>query len=335
MISMLVKSYAAMQPKEKLQLFSYEAKPLQADEVEITITHSGVCHSDLHLIDNDWGISRYPLVAGHEIVGVISAMGSDVKHVSINQRVGIGWRNGSCMHCEFCDSGHENLCLEEKAICLDHHGGFAEKVIANSHFVFPLPEKLSSAHAAPLLCAGITVYSPLMRYVKSGMKVGVIGLGGLGHLAVQFAHKMGADVTVFSTSKNKEIEAFALGAKRFVLTSEDHLEAMQNSLDFILSTVFINLDYQAYLDILRPRGVLCLVGVPQEKIQLPGISLIMGEKTLCGSNIGGSRDMNAMLAFCAKHDVKTQVEIFPMQEINSAIEKVKSNQVRYRAVLQA
>lgn len=332
---MPIKSYAAMNPKEKLQLFSYEPKPLSPHEIEVTITHSGVCHTDLNLIDNDWGISQYPLVPGHEIIGRVSAVGSAVKHLAINQRVGVGWRNGSCWHCKFCADGEENLCLEEKIICVDHFGGFAEKVIADSRFAFPIPDQLSSAHAAPLLCAGITVYAPLARYIKPGMKVGIIGIGGLGHLALQFAHKMGAEVTAFSTSKNKEAEARAFGAKHFILsTDKNNLQKMANSLDFILSTVYVDLNIADYLNLLAPKGIFCFVGVQQEDIKFPGIALMLGNKTICSSTIGGSREMHAMLEFCAKQNIQPQIEIFPMRDINIALDKVRNNNVRYRAVLE-
>lgn len=333
---MKISAYAALGEKQPLQKFEYEAPPLGPMDVEVRITHCGICHSDIHLIDNDWQMSTYPLVPGHEIIGVVTEIGSEVKHLEKGQRVGIGWQRSSCLICDHCLRGEENLCPESEDTCLGHYGGFAEYIRTDSRFVFKIPETMDSAQAAPLLCGGITVYSPLKRYgVTPNMKVGVIGIGGLGHLALQFARAFGCEVTAFSTSPEKEVEARALGAHHFIVTSNRKaLEQAKNSLDFIVSTVYASIDWQGFVEVLRPNGKICVVGASAEPISLPPVFLLMGQKTIGGSVIGGRAMIREMLEFAARHNIVAQAEIFPMSRVNDAIEKVRQGKARYRVVLQ-
>lgn len=332
---MTVKCYAARAARQQLEPFQYEPETLAPWDVELKITHCGICHSDLHLIDDDWDMSEYPLVPGHEIVGVVNAVGTNVKHLSHGQRIGVGWQKATCLNCEFCFRGEENLCPEGQATCMGHYGGFAESIRVDSRFAFPIPEKLASENAAPLLCGGVTVYSPLRRYgVRAHMKVGVVGIGGLGHLAVQFANAFGCEVTAFSSTPEKEAEARNLGAHRFILSSDAKaMDDAANSLDFILSTVFVNLNWETYLNILRPNGKLCVVGASATPMTIPAFPLLVGQKTICGSVIGGRALIQEMLEFSARHGIEARTEVLPLSEVNAAIEKLRNGQARYRLVL--
>jgi uncharacterized zinc-type alcohol dehydrogenase-like protein len=315
--------------------YKYDPGELKAHEVEIKISHCGVCHSDVHLIDNDWGISKYPFIPGHEIVGTVVALGSDVKDLAMGERVGVGWQADSCGICEWCRQGEEHLCAKSQPTCVGRNGGFADRVRVNSRFAIPLPTALESENAAPLMCAGITVYAPLRNYgVRPSSRVGVIGIGGLGHLGVQFAKAFGAEVTAFSTSKDKEAEAKTLGAHNFVNTRDTGaLKKVAGSFDFLLSTVSADQDWQAYVNALRPKGILCLVGAAPSPIQVQGSSLITHQKAISGSNTGSPHDLAEMLDVAARHGVKAMTERFAMAKANDAVTKVKKNQVRYRAVL--
>jgi uncharacterized zinc-type alcohol dehydrogenase-like protein len=315
--------------------FRYEPGELGLQDVEIGISHCGICHSDLHLISNDWGISQYPFIPGHEIIGSITAVGSAVRSLKAGQRVGLGWQSNSCGECEWCTRGMENLCLSAEATCVHRHGGYATRVRANSRFVIPIPDALASEQAAPLLCGGITVYNPLRSHgVNPFSRVGVIGIGGLGHMAIQFARVFGAEVTAFSTSAAKESEARALGAHRFVSTRETRaIKEVFGSLDFIISTVNVDQDWGIYIQSLRPTGTLCFVGVPPSPISLQAFPLISGIRSVSGNPSGSPYRIREMLDVAARHGVKAQTESFPMAKANEAIEKVKKNKVRYRAVL--
>jgi uncharacterized zinc-type alcohol dehydrogenase-like protein len=319
----------------QLLAYKYDPGALRADEVEIKISHCGVCYSDVHLIDNDWGISKYPFIPGHEIVGTVVAVGSAVKDRAMGERVGVGWQADSCGICEWCRQGDENLCAKSQPTCVGRNGGFADKIRVNSRFAIPIPPALESEHAAPLMCAGITVYSPLRNYgVCPSSRVGVIGIGGLGHLGIQFAKAFGAEVTAFSTSKDKEAEAKKLGAHNFVNTRDTGaLKKVAGSFDLLLSTVNADQDWQAYVTALRPKGTLCLVAASPSPIQIQGASLIGGQKAISASNIGSPRGLSEMLDVAARHGVKAVTEKFAMAKANDAVAKVKKSQVRYRAVL--
>jgi alcohol/geraniol dehydrogenase (NADP+) len=318
-----------------LLAYKYDPGELKAHEVEIKISHCGVCHSDVHLIDNDWGISKYPFIPGHEIVGTVVAVGSDVIDRTMGERVGVGWQADSCGICEWCRQGEENLCAKAQPTCVGRNGGFADRVRVNSRFAVPVPTALESENAAPLMCAGITVYSPLRNYdVRPSSRVGVIGIGGLGHLGIQFAKAFGAEVTAFSTSKDKEAEAKSLGAHNFVNTRDTGaLKKVAGSFDLLLSTVSADQDWQAYVNALRPKGMLCLVGASPAPVQVQGASLISHQKAVSGSNTGSPHDLAEMLDVAARHGVKAITERFAMAKANDAVTKVKKNQVRYRAVL--
>ena len=319
----------------QLLAYKYDPGALRTDEVEIKISHCGVCYSDVHLIDNDWGMSKYPFIPGHEIVGTVVGVGSGVKDRVMGERVGVGWQADSCGICEWCRQGEEHLCAKSQPTCVGRNGGFADKVRVNSRFAVPVPAALESENVAPLMCAGITVYSPLRNHgVRPSSRVGVIGIGGLGHLGIQFAKAFGAEVTAFSTSKDKEAEARKLGAHHFVNTRDTGaLKKIGGSFDLLLSTVNADQDWQAYVTALRPKGTLCVVAASPSPIQVQGFSLIGAEKAIAGSNTGSPRDLSEMLDVAARHGVKAVTEKFAMAKANDAVAKVKKNQVRYRAVL--
>lgn len=315
--------------------YKFDPGELQGNEVEIKISHCGVCHSDISLIDNDWGISKYPFIPGHEVVGVVTAIGTAVRDRKIGERVGVGWQADSCGLCEWCRQGEEHLCPQSQPTCVGRNGGYADKIRVNSLFAIPVPEVLESENVAPLLCAGITVYSPLRNHrVQPSSRVGIIGIGGLGHLGIQFARAFGAEVTAFSSSKDKEDEALRLGAHNFVNTRDTGaLKKVAGSFDFMLSTVSADQDWQGYIQTLRPKGQLCVVGVPSSPIQIQASSLIGQQKSVSGSPSGSPRDLHEMLDVAARHGIKAITERFAMAKANDAIAKVKKNQVRYRAVL--
>jgi uncharacterized zinc-type alcohol dehydrogenase-like protein len=330
-----IQGLAAHAAGAELLPFKYDPGELGLREVEIGITHCGVCHSDLHLISNDWGMSQYPFIPGHEIIGTVTAVGSEVKSLALGQRVGLGWQSNSCGHCEWCIQGMENLCAQAEATCVHRHGGYADRVRANERFVIPVPDAIESENAAPLLCAGITVYSPLRAHgISPASRVGVVGIGGLGHLAIQFARVFGADVTAFSTSEAKEEEARELGAHHFVNTRETKsLREAAGTMDFVLNTANADMDWNTFVQVLRPNGTLCFVGVPPAPVAVQAFALISGIRSITGSPIGSPARLREMLDVAARHGVKAKTERFAMAKANEAIEKVKKNKVRYRAVL--
>lgn len=315
--------------------YKYDPGELQANEVEIKISHCGVCHSDIHLIDNDWGFSKYPFIPGHEIVGTVVAVGSGVPDRKVGDRVGVGWQADSCGVCEWCRQGDEHLCAKSQPTCVGRNGGYADRIRVNARFAVLVPAVLESENVAPLLCAGITVYSPLRNHgIRPSSRVGVIGIGGLGHLGIQFAKAFGAEVTAFSTSKDKEAEARELGAHHFLNTQDTGaLKKVAGSFDFLLSTVSADQDWQGYVNALRPKGMLCVVGVPPSPIQIQAFSLLGAQRAISGSPTGSPRDLYEMLDVAARHGVKAITERFAMNKANDAVAKVKKNQVRYRAVL--
>jgi uncharacterized zinc-type alcohol dehydrogenase-like protein len=315
--------------------YKYDPGALRPNEVEIKISHCGVSFSDVALIDNDWGTSKYPFIPGHEIVGTVVAVGSAVKDRVMGERVGVGWQADSCGICEWCRQGDEHLCAKAQPTCVGRNGGFADKIRLNSRFVIPVPAVLESENVAPLMGGGVTVYSPLRNHgVRPSSRVGVIGIGGLGHLGLQFAKAFGAEVTAFSTSKEKEAEARSLGAHNFVNTRDTGaLKKVAGSFDLLLSTVSADQDWQAYVNALRPKGTLCIVGASPSPMQIQGPSLSLSQRAVAGSTIGSPRDLFEMLDVAARHGVKAITERFAMAKANDAVAKVKKNQVRYRAVL--
>jgi alcohol/geraniol dehydrogenase (NADP+) len=330
-----IRGYATHAAGAELLTYRYEVGELGAEEVEVRISHCGICHSDLHLIDNDWQVSKYPFVPGHEIVGTVSATGRAVQHLKQGDRVGVGWQAGSCGVCDWCRRGKENLCPEAQPTCVQRNGGFAEAIRIPGRFVIPIPEALESENAAPLLCAGTTVYTPMRTYgVSPASRVGVVGIGGLGHLALQFARVFGAEVTAFSTSPAKEEEARTMGAHHFCNSRESKgMKSLAGSLDLIVSTVNAEQDWAALLTTLRPEGVLCLLGAPPRPPQIPAALLIMAAKTVSGSNTGSPLLIAEMFDVAARHGIRTRTERFPMSRVNEAVSKVRKGAVRYRAVV--
>ncbi len=330
------KAYAALQAKEKFQLWEYKPAPLKDGEIEIRITHNGLCHTDIHMRDNDWGVSKFPLVAGHEVVGIVTDMAKDVMTFKQGDRVGVGWIRNSCRVCYHCLQGEENICKKGyTGLIVGNHGGFADRIRISADFTYKIPDSLDSASAAPLLCAGITVYTPLRTYIKyPGMKVAIVGIGGLGHLAIKFARAMGAEVIVLSSSIDKEAEAKSFGAHHFYKwgTAEE-MKNLIGSIDLLISTSSAELDWDLGFSLLANNGVLCFLGIPVSSINVPLIPLIFGQKSVVGSVVGGRRFMQEMLNFAAINQIKPKIEIMPLNQINEAIDKVLANQARYRIVL--
>ena len=315
--------------------YKYDAGELQADEVEVQISHCGVCASDIHLIDNDWGNSKYPFIPGHEIVGKVTALGASVPNHAVGSRVGIGWQSDSCGICEWCRQGEEQLCAQAQPTCVGRNGGYADAIRVNWRFAVPIPSSLESENVAPMLCGGITVYSPLRNLgVRPSSRVGIIGIGGLGHMALQFARAFGAEVTAFSTSKDKEAEAKSLGAHHFVQTrNASAIKKLAGCFDLLLSTVNADQDWPTYINALRPKGTFCFVGVPPSPIALPVFPLVGGRRSIAGSPTGSPQDLAEMLEVAARHKIEAVTERFAMKDANAAVDKVKKNKVRYRAVL--
>lgn len=332
-----IRAWAALAPGQKLERHEYEPGPLGDDEVEIAVEHCGVCHSDLSMIDNDWKFTTYPIVPGHEIVGRIVAMGSRAMGLEIGQRVGVGWSNSSCLHCDSCLGGEHHQCAGTKATISNHPGGFAERVRAQWPWAVPLPEGLSAKVAGPLFCGGITVFTPFIEYAVSPMsRVGVVGIGGLGHLAVKFARAWGCEVTAFTSSPAKSEEVRMLGAHRVVSSTDpESIGALARTLDMVIVTVNVPLDWSAIISTLAPHGRLHFVGAVLEPVPVQVFSLLDGQKCVSGSAIGSPTNMAKMLEFCVRHKIEPQVEHFPMSRVNEALEHLRSNKARYRVVLDA
>jgi alcohol/geraniol dehydrogenase (NADP+) len=331
----MIRAYAAHEPGGDLKPFEYDPGLIGDEDVEIQVEYCGLCHSDLSMLENDWGMTQYPFVPGHEVVGAIAAVGSRVTQLKVGQRVGLGWYSRSCMHCEWCMSGSHNLCRTAEGTIVARHGGFADKVRAHQSWVLPLPDKLNPATAGPLFCGGITVFNPIVQLnIKPTDRVGVIGIGGLGHIALRFLHAWGCDVTAFSNSPDKEAEAKELGANHFVNSRDaDALKAVTNSFDFILSTVNVELDWNAYIAALRPKGRLHLVGVVLNPLSSQVFPLIEGQKSISGSPLGSPTTVEKMLDFASRHHIEPVVEMFAFDRVNDAIEKLRSGKPRYRLVL--
>lgn len=337
MIMSTVRAYAAHAPNQPLEPYQYEAGELQAHEVEVKVEYCGICHSDLSVIDNEWGSTIYPVVGGHEIIGKITALGSQARGLSIGQTVGIGWTADSCQHCNPCINGKQNLCANSTATIIKHHGGFAETVRASWQWVIPVPAALDPAKTGPMLCGGITVFAPLLQHNTLPIhKVGVVGIGGLGHMAIKLFKAWGCEVTAFSSNPDKVEEIKAMGAHH-VISSRDkkELASIRGTLDLIVSTVNVSLEWNSYLSALAPEGKLHVVGAVLEPIPVPAFSLIGGAKSVSGSPTGSPWALRTMLDFAARHGIAPQVEEYPMSQINEAIAHLKSGKARYRVVLKA
>jgi uncharacterized zinc-type alcohol dehydrogenase-like protein len=330
-----VQAYAVFQQGGPLQPFSFELAEIGCDEVDVDILYCGICHSDLSMLDNDWHMTQYPFVPGHEIVGRVAAVGSHVPELAVGQTVGVGWYSRSCLHCPQCLGGDQNLCLTAEGVMLGRHGGYATRVRAQWPWVTPLPAVLDPAAAGPMFCGGITVFNPIVQNnVRPIDRVGVVGIGGLGHLALQFLHAWGCEVTAFSTTPDKEAEARGLGADHFVPTRDaERLQALANSFDLILDTVNVALDWDLYIAMLKPRGRLHIVGAaPQVTASI--FPMLGGQKSISGSPLGSPVTIARMLDFAARHKVAPLTETYPLSRVNEALDRLRSGQARYRVVLQ-
>lgn len=332
-----IRAYAAKQQGGVLAPFEYDPGPLHAEDVEIRVEHCGICHSDLSMLDNEWKRSSYPLVPGHEVVGTIIAAGEQVKGLQLGQRVGLGWFATSCMHCGQCMSGDHHLCSTSKPTIVGRHGGFAERVRCHWGWAVPLPAGLDHAKAGPLLCGGITVFTPIAEFgVKPTHRVGVVGIGGLGHLAIKFLNKWGCEVTAFTSSEAKRVEAMQLGAHTVVASNDKAaLKKIAGRLDFIIVTVNVALDWAAYLSTLAPHGQLHFVGAVPDPLNVTPGALIGKQKSISGSPVGSPTRTATMLEFCARHGIAPAIEEFPMSRVNEAMEHLRAGKARYRIVLRS
>ncbi len=338
-------AYAAQSATTPLKPFDFERRKPGPTDVQMEILFCGVCHSDLHIARNEWKGTTYPVVPGHEIVGKVTAVGSAVKGFRIGDRVGVGCMVDSCRKCASCETGLEQYCENEIIFtynCPDRHsggmtyGGYSNQIVVDEKFVLRVPEKLDLAAAAPLLCAGITTFSPLRTWkVGKGQKVGIVGLGGLGHMGVKLAHAMGAHVVLFTTSPGKTDDARRLGADEVVISKiPDDMKRHENSFDFILNTVAATHNLDDYLTLLKLDGTMCLVGVPENPHPAPAVvNLIFKRRRLAGSLIGGIKETQEMLDFCAEHNIVSDIELIPIQKINEAYERMLKSDVKYRFVI--
>lgn len=338
------KAFAARSAGAPLGPFTFERRDPGPLDVVIDISHCGVCHTDIHFVNNDLGMSLYPMVPGHEIVGKVSAVGRSVKKFKPGDTAAVGCLVDSCRDCSSCARGLEQYCQKGFVLTYSSYekdgktvtqGGYSTKVVVAERFVLKVPPKLARDKAAPLLCAGITTYSPLRHWkVGKGQRVAILGLGGLGHMGVKFAASFGADVTVLSTSESKKMDAARLGSHDFVLTTDAaQVKRAANQFDFILDTVAAPHDYNTYLAMLKSDGILVCVGLPPEPISVPAPSLIFARKTIAGSVIGGLPETQEMLDYCAAQNIAADVEVIPMQQINDAYKRMLKGDVKFRFVI--
>src|SRR5450432_1299574 len=338
------KAYAAQDAESTLGPWNFERRALGPKDIQIDILYCGVCHSDLHQVRNEWGNSIYPMVPGHEIVGKVTKTGAHVKKFKVSEMAGVGCLVDSCRTCENCKDGLEQYCLNgssptyngiEQDKKTPTYGGYSKVIVSAEDFVLHISDKLPLQNVAPLLCAGITTYSPLRHWkVGKGHKLAVLGLGGLGHMGVKFGVTFGAEVTVLSTSPSKEKDAKALGAHKFVVTSDPkQVEAVKGNFDFILDTVSAEHDMSFYLKMLATNGAHICVGAPPTPHLIPAFALMGGRKSVSGSGIGGLPETQEMLDYCAKHDIVSDIEIIDIKNIHAAYDRMVKGDVRYRFVI--
>ena len=327
--------WAVQEQGGRLEEIEFDPGEMRPEQVQVKVESCGVCHSDLSMIDNEWGMSQYPLVAGHEVIGVVEQVGGQPKGLSVGDRVGLGWFAGSCHSCQPCLSGRQQLCPGAEGMIIGRHGGFADKVRANWEWAVKLPAALDPASAGPLFCGGITVFAPIADLgIKPTDRVGVVGIGGLGHLALQFLNAWGCEVTAFTSSKSKAAEAKSLGAHHVVSSIESAgLRAIAGTLDFILVTANVRLDWDAYIGALAPDGKLHFVGAVLEPIPFAAFSLIGGRKSISGSPLGSPATVATMLDFCARHKIAPVTETFAMDDVNAALDHLRAGKARHRIVL--
>jgi uncharacterized zinc-type alcohol dehydrogenase-like protein len=338
------KAYAATSSKSPIGPFSFERRDPEADDVLIDIKFCGICHSDIHQARDGWGGSIFPMVPGHEIVGVVSQVGNKVAKFKPGDRVGVGCFVDSCRECAYCRQGVEQFCVQgctptyngrERDGKTPTMGGYSDKVVVNENYVLRIPDSLPLDAAAPLLCAGITLYSPLMHWhAGPGKKVAIVGLGGLGHMGVKIAHALGAEVSVISQSLRKQDEARRMGADHYHASSDPKTFAeLRSHFDLLINTVSAPLDWNAYLSLIKVDGAMVIVGVPETQVPVSAFSIILNRRSLAGSMIGGIRETQEMLEFCAKHKIASDIELTSIQKVNEAYERVLSSDVRYRFVI--
>ncbi|NNC99713.1 MAG: NAD(P)-dependent alcohol dehydrogenase [Gammaproteobacteria bacterium] len=331
----MINAYAAFEAKGELQPYQYDPGELRANEVEIKVDYCGICHSDLSMLDNEWGHASYPLVAGHEVVGSIAKVGSEVTGLQIGQAVGLGWQAGYCDNCGLCNAGDHNLCSKAQPTIIGRNGGFADKVRAAANSVVAIPEGLDLESAGPLFCGGITVFNPLVQYdIKPTDKVAVIGIGGLGHMALQFINAWGCEVTAFTTSESKKQAAMDMGAHE-VLNTGDKQQMIDAAgrFDLIISTINVNLNWNHYLATLKARGRLHFVGAITEPLQIRISSLMGAQRSVSSSPVGSPATIGKMLEFARLHKIKPVIEKFSFEDINQAIDHLRNGDVKYRIVL--
>ena len=339
-----VNSYAAMSSNTPLEAYNFERRAVGPDDVQIDILFCGVCHSDLHQVKNEWGGSQYPMVPGHEIVGTVLSVGTNVTKFKVGDLAGVGVMVDSCKTCKTCAQDLEQYCEEGFVGTYNNKernsdnitmGGYSTKIVVDEYYTFKISPTLPLAAVAPLLCAGITTYSPLVYAgVKKGMKVAVVGLGGLGHMGVKFAVSFGAEVTVISTSPSKEADAKKLGATHFLVsTDKEAMSKYNNYFDVILDAISANHDYTTYLNLLGIDGKLMVVGLPIESPKVQPFSLVTNRRSVIGSCIGGMKETQEMLDYCAEHNIVSEIEVIPMQKINEAYDRMLKGDVKYRFVI--
>ena len=334
-----VRAWAAQEAGGKLEPYAYDPGPLGPEEVEIEVDHCGVCHSDLSMLDNEWGITAYPFVPGHEAIGRVVALSEIAreKGLSVGQRVGVGWNVRSCLHCEHCLRGDFHLCVSVQPTIVGHHGAFADKVRAHWVWSIPIPDGLDPSAVGPLLCGGITVFAPLLNLnVRPTARVGVIGIGGLGHMALMFANAWGCHVTAFTSSPSKAEEARSFGAHRVASSrSAEEMQGLAGAFDYIFITANVALDWDLIIAMLAPKGRLHFLGAVLQPIPVQVMALLMGEKAVSASPTGSRSTMDTMLNFCAHHRVEPKVEHFPMDRVNEAMDHLRAGKASYRIVLDA
>jgi len=334
---MAIKAYAAMEAGGAVEAYEYDPGELAPDEVEIEVLSCGICHSDLSMLNNDWGQSSYPFVGGHEVAGKIVAVGDRVTSRKVGETVGLGWFSRACLACGHCMSGDHNLCGERQDMIAHRPGGFGERVRCQHAWAVPLPDGVDARTAGPLFCAGITVFNPIVQMgVRPTDRVGVVGIGGLGHLAVQFLSKWGCEVTAFTSSEEKMAEAEELGAHRCVNSRDSKaIAAKEGRLDFLVVTVNVALDWEAYYAALGKKGRMHFVGAVLGLIETQAFTLIAGQKQISGTPLGSPVTMSTLLEVCGRHGIAPMCERYPMSRINDAIERLRSGSPRYRVVLDA
>lgn len=327
--------WAATRSGAALTEIEFDPGEFKPGQVQVKVESCGICHSDLSMLENEWGFSSYPLVPGHEVIGIVEEIGGQAKGVSVGDRVGLGWFSGSCLACQPCLSGRHQLCASAEGIIVGRHGGFADRVRANWEWAVKLPATLDPASAGPLFCGGITVFSPIVDFgVKPTDRVGVVGIGGLGHLALQFLNKWGCEVTAFTSSESKAEEAKSLGAHHVVGTRDkDALKKLAATFDFILVTANVTLDWDLFIAALAPDGRLHFVGAVLEPVPVAAFSLIGARKSISGSPLGSPATVSTMLDFCARHQIAPVTETFAMQDVNAALDHLRTGKARHRIVL--